>query len=102
MGLDPRLRGRSVNRYGGGMSRTMRAMQQDEAGKKLRAVGRPIPAPGTGELLIEISACGICRTDLHIADGDLKGPLRIVLGHEIVGRLAGLGEGINGWAVGDR
>ncbi len=84
------------------MSRTMRAMQLDEAGKKLRAVERPMPAPGTAELLIEIGACGICRTDLHIADGDLKGPLPIVPGHEIVGRVAGLGDAVNGWAIGDR
>jgi propanol-preferring alcohol dehydrogenase len=55
-------------------------------------VERPIPEPGPGELLIEIAACGICRTDLHIAEGDLHGPLPIVPGHEIVGRVAGTGE----------
>ena len=70
----------------------MRAMQLDRPGAPLRLVERPIPAPGPGELLIEIAACGICRTDLHIADGDLKGPLPIVPGHEIVGRVAGTGE----------
>jgi len=70
----------------------MRAMQLDRAGKGLRMVERPVPEPGPGELLIEVAACGVCRTDLHIADGDLKGPLPIVPGHEIVGRVAGTGE----------
>jgi len=70
----------------------MRAMQLDRPGAKLRMVERPIPKPGLGELLIEIAACGVCRTDLHIADGDLKGPLPIVPGHEIVGRVAETGE----------
>jgi len=70
----------------------MRAMQLDRPGARLRMVERPIPEPGPGELLIEIAACGICRTDLHIADGDLKGPLPVVPGHEIVGRVAGTGE----------
>ncbi|HEY5721023.1 MAG TPA: zinc-dependent alcohol dehydrogenase family protein [Allosphingosinicella sp.] len=84
------------------MSRTMRAMQLDAAGQKLRAVERDLPDPGPGELLIEVTACGICRTDLHIADGDLEGPLPIVPGHEIVGRVAALGEGATGWTAGDR
>ena len=70
----------------------MRAMQLDRPGAPLRMVERPIPEPGPGELLIEIAACGICRTDLHIADGDLQGLLPIVPGHEIIGRVAGTGE----------
>ncbi len=70
----------------------MRAMQLDRPGQPLRLVERPLPAPGPGELLIEVAACGICRTDLHIVDGDIKGPLPIVPGHEIVGRVAGTGE----------
>jgi propanol-preferring alcohol dehydrogenase len=69
----------------------MRAMQLDRPGAPLRMVERPLPVPSPGELLIEIAACGICRTDLHIADGDIKGPLPIVPGHEIVGRVAGTG-----------
>jgi propanol-preferring alcohol dehydrogenase len=84
------------------MSRTMRAMQLDAAGGPLRAVERVLPDPGPGELLVEVAACGICRTDLHIADGDIEGPMPIVPGHEIVGRVAALGEGAAGWAVGDR
>src|SRR3954471_13068779 len=69
----------------------MRAMQLERAGAPLRLVERLLPEPGPGELLIEVAACGICRTDLHIADGDLHGPLPIVPGHEIVGRVAGTG-----------
>jgi propanol-preferring alcohol dehydrogenase len=70
----------------------MRAMQLDRPGERLRMVERPLPAPGPGELLIEVAACGICRTDLHVVDGDIRGPLPIVPGHEIVGRVIGTGE----------
>jgi propanol-preferring alcohol dehydrogenase len=80
----------------------MRAMQLDAAGSPLRPVQRAIPDPGPGELLVEVSACGVCRTDLHIADGDLAGPLPVVPGHEIVGRVAALGAGAEGFAMGDR
>lgn len=80
----------------------MRAMQLDKAGAPLRPVERPLPVPGRGELLVEIAACGICRTDLHVADGDLSGPLPIVPGHEIVGRVAALGDGAEDFAIGDR
>jgi propanol-preferring alcohol dehydrogenase len=67
----------------------MRAMQLDQPGEKLRLVERPLPVPGPGELLIEVAACGICRTDLHVVDGDIKAALPIVPGHEIVGRVVG-------------
>ena len=70
----------------------MRAMQLDRPGAPLRMVERPVSEPGPGELLIEIAACGICRTDLHIADGDIEGPLPIIPGHEIVGRVVGTGQ----------
>ena len=70
----------------------MRAMQLDRPGERLRLVERPLPVPGPGELLIEVAACGVCRTDLHVVDGDIKGPLPIVPGHEIVGRVVGTGE----------
>ena len=80
----------------------MRAMELDRPGDKLRLVGRPVPAPGQGELLVEVAACGVCRTDLHIVDGDIKGTLPIVPGHEIVGRVAALGDGTEGFGVGDR
>jgi propanol-preferring alcohol dehydrogenase len=84
------------------MSRSMMAMQLDAPGAALRTVKRAMPEPGPGELLIEVSACGICRTDLHIADGEICGPLPIVPGHETVGRVAALGEGLGEFAVGDR
>jgi propanol-preferring alcohol dehydrogenase len=80
----------------------MQAMQLDSAGAPLRPVERAIPEPGPGELLIEVAACGVCRTDLHIADGELAGPLPIVPGHEIVGRVLALGSGAEGFAPGDR
>ena len=64
---------------------------------------RPVPVPAAGETLIEISACGVCRTDLHVVDGDLPDPkLPIVPGHEIVGRVAACGAGVSGLAVGAR
>ena len=84
------------------MTRRMRAMQLDSAGAPLRPVERARPEPGPGELLLEVAACGVCRTDLHIADGELSGPLPIVPGHEIVGRVLALGKGAAGFAVGDR
>ncbi|HEV2867163.1 MAG TPA: zinc-dependent alcohol dehydrogenase family protein [Allosphingosinicella sp.] len=65
----------------------MRAMQLDRPGERLRMVERPVPEPRPGELLIEIAACGVCRTDLHVCDGDIEGKLPIVPGHEIVGRV---------------
>jgi alcohol dehydrogenase, propanol-preferring len=84
------------------MTRPMHAMQLAAAGAPLGAVVRDVPEPGPGELLIEVAACGVCRTDLHIVDGELQGPLPIVPGHEIVGRVAALGEGASGYATGDR
>ncbi len=80
----------------------MRAMQLDRPGAPLRPVDRPVPEPGPGELLVAIAACGVCRTDLHIADGDLNGPLPIVPGHEIVGRVAAVGKGVTEFTIGDR
>ena len=80
----------------------MIAMQLDRPGEKLRMVERAVPEPGPDELLIEIAACGICRTDLHIADGDIRGKLPVIPGHEIVGRVAALGEGVDGFGHGQR
>ncbi|WP_322975324.1 zinc-dependent alcohol dehydrogenase family protein [Actinacidiphila bryophytorum] len=66
-------------------------------------VDRPAGAPGPGELLVEVEACGVCRTDLHLAEGDLP-PHRpgTVPGHEIVGRVLAAGEGVTRHAPGDR
>lgn len=81
---------------------TMRAMQLDCAGSPLRMVERPVPEPRAGQVRIAIAACGVCRTDLHVADGDIHGPLPIVPGHEIVGRIEALGAGVEGFAAGNR
>jgi propanol-preferring alcohol dehydrogenase len=74
-----------------------------EAGSALTAEERPIPRPGTGEVLIRVGASGVCRTDLHIVDGELtEAKLPLVPGHEIVGAVAALGEGAARFGVGDR
>jgi alcohol dehydrogenase, propanol-preferring len=71
----------------------MRAVLLDAPGTPLRLGELPPPEPGPGEVLLEVSACGVCRTDLHIADGELDKPkLPLVLGHQIVGRVATDGE----------
>jgi alcohol dehydrogenase, propanol-preferring len=69
-----------------GSPRTMRAMIFEEAGRPLRAVELPVPRPGLGQLLLRVHACGVCRTDLHLLDGEVEidYPPRI-LGHQIVG-----------------
>jgi alcohol dehydrogenase, propanol-preferring len=71
----------------------MRAMVLDAAGQPLRAAELPEPEPGPGQVALEVLACGVCRTDLHIVDGELSEPkLPLVLGHQIVARVAGGGE----------
>lgn len=81
----------------------MRAMVLDRPGVPLTMRERETPAPGRGEVLVEIAACGVCRTDLHVVDGELPRPkLPIVPGHEIVGRVAAVGEGVTGFALGER
>ena len=80
----------------------MWAMQLDRPGESLHPVERAIPLPGRNEMLIEVSACGVCRTDLHVVDGDITGKLPIVPGHEIVGRVIGLGENAGAFGLGDR
>jgi propanol-preferring alcohol dehydrogenase len=81
----------------------MHAMVLERAGAPLVMRARPVPAPGAGEVLIEIAACGVCRTDLHVVDGELPDPaLPLVPGHEIVGRVAALGAGVTDLALGQR
>lgn len=85
--------------------RTMRAMVLDRPGAQpaLRLVELPVPAAGAGQLLIAVEACGVCRTDLHLVDGELPNPvLPIVPGHEIVGRVVTIGSGVAGFTVGQR
>jgi len=82
---------------------TMKAMVLERMGEPLRLLDLPVPRPGTGQILIKVKACGVCRTDLHVYDGDLKNPkLPLILGHEIVGVVAEMGDGAGGLRVGDR
>ena len=74
----------------------MRAMVLRRPGERLAMEERPDPAPGPGQIRIRIEACGVCRTDLHVVDGELPDPkLPIVPGHEIVGRVEAVGEGVD-------
>lgn len=81
----------------------MRAMALEMPRTPLLMRERPLPTPGPREILVEVKACGVCRTDLHVVDGELPHPkLPIVPGHEIVGRIAGLGEGLAALRIGER
>lgn len=80
----------------------MRAMRLHRAGEPLVLEEIPRPQPGAGEVLVQVLACGVCRTDLHVVDGELTEPkLPLVPGHEIVGRVDALGEGVSGFETGD-
>jgi len=82
---------------------TMRVMLLAEQGEALLNTRLPVPCPGQGQVLVRVKACGVCRTDLHIMDGDLTEPkLPLVLGHEIVGEVVEIGEGAFGLAPGQR
>ncbi|CAN7637188.1 zinc-dependent alcohol dehydrogenase family protein [Neorhizobium sp. LjRoot104] len=81
----------------------MKAMVLYEVGKPLKLVERPNPVPGPKELLVRVEACAVCRTDLHVVDGDLKNPkLPLVPGHEIVGIVEAVGEGQPASRIGSR
>jgi len=81
----------------------MRAMVLRKVGAPLSLEDRPVPSPGPGQVLLRVAACGICRTDLHIVDGELSEPkLPLVPGHQIVGRVAALGNGAGAFQLGDR
>ncbi len=72
-------------------------------GGPLRLVDRPVPEPGPGQIRVQVSACGVCRTDLHVAEGDL--PVhrpRVVPGHEVVGRVDAVGPNAGRFSIGDR
>ena len=82
---------------------TMRAMVLEATRAPLRLVERAIPAPGAAQVLVRVHACGVCRTDLHVVDGELPNPrLPLVPGHEIVGTVAGVGAHVGGLREGDR
>jgi len=73
------------------------------SGERLRHIDVPEPEPGAGELLLRVGACAVCRTDLQLVEGDLVAHrLPTIPGHQAVGRVEALGEGVTGWSVGDR
>jgi propanol-preferring alcohol dehydrogenase len=81
----------------------MQAMVLNRIGAPLEWTERPDPLPGPGEVRLKISACGVCRTDLHVVDGELPDPrFPIVPGHEIVGRVDRIGLGVSGFDIGER
>lgn len=81
----------------------MRAMVLEEIGAPLRLRDLPVPEPGPGEVLVRVQACGVCRTDLHVVDGELPDPkLPLIPGHEVVGTVERLGPGVTGLAPGQR
>ena len=80
----------------------MRAMVLREQGAPLEPVDLPEPEPGAGEIQLRVDACGVCRTDLHVVDGDLREPnLPLVPGHQVVGEVAAVGEKCERFAAGD-
>ncbi|GAB4222735.1 MAG: zinc-dependent alcohol dehydrogenase family protein [Acidobacteriota bacterium] len=81
----------------------MRAMVLEAQRRPLVPREVPDPRPGAGQVLVEVEACAVCRTDLHVADGDLPDPkLPLILGHEIVGRVVDVGKGVPRARVGER
>jgi propanol-preferring alcohol dehydrogenase len=81
----------------------MKVMQLDRPGQPLRMIERPVPTPGPGEVRVRVAACAVCRTDLHVVDGELPEPvLPIVPGHEIVGRIEAVGQGVPATRRGER
>jgi propanol-preferring alcohol dehydrogenase len=81
----------------------MRAMVLKRPGEPLRMLEVPDPEPGPGQVLLKVHVCGVCRTDLHLVDGELPDPkLPVVPGHQIVGTVAATGPGVTRHAVGDR
>src|SRR5881398_2355065 len=81
----------------------MRAMVLEEVGQLLALRDLPKPKPGHGQLLVRVNACAVCRTDLHIVDGELPDPkLPLILGHQIVGRVEQIGANAGGFSMGDR
>jgi propanol-preferring alcohol dehydrogenase len=81
----------------------MRAMVLETPGAALKLMGLPVPNPGPDQVLLRVHACGVCRTDLHILDGELHKPkLPLILGHQIVGTVVGLGESVRRFNLGER
>jgi propanol-preferring alcohol dehydrogenase len=83
--------------------KTMRAMLLEKQRQPLKLVEVQVPQPKPGQVLIRVHTCGVCRTDLHVLDGDLSEPkLPLILGHQIVGTVAQLGEGVEKFNLGQR
>ena len=81
----------------------MHAMVMKELGKPLEWLELPDPLPQAGEIRVKVAACGVCRTDLHVVDGELPHPqVPIIPGHEIVGRIDALGSGVKDLEIGQR
>lgn len=81
----------------------MKAMVLKEAGRPLQLVDRAMPAPASGQVLVSVCACAVCRTDLHVVDGDLTEPkLPIIPGHEIVGKIVSTASDVERFKEGDR
>ncbi len=81
----------------------MQAMVLHEPKTALKLEQRDLPKPGAGEILLQVHACGVCRTDLHVVDGELTKPkLPLVIGHEIVASVLATGQGVSGFSVGQR
>ena len=81
----------------------MRAMVLDKPKHPLELCDVPKPKPARGQLLVRVSTCAVCRTDLHVVDGELPDPkLPLILGHQIVGRVEQIGRGNLNFAIGDR
>ena len=81
----------------------MQAMLLDTPGRPLRQTGLPLPAPGDGEVLLKVHACGVCRTDLHVVDGELPHPkLPLIPGHDIVGVVVEQGAQAERFGIGQR
>ncbi len=87
----------------GNRNGNMQGMQLQIPGHPLVPVELPIPEPGPGKILVRIQACGVCRTDLHVVDGELPDPkLPLIPGHEIVGTVEALGKGVERFTLGER
>src|SRR5208337_1467089 len=81
----------------------MHAMLLKKTGTALEWTELADPQPGHGEIRVKVAACGVCRTDLHVVDGDLPpGKMPVIPGHEIVGRIDAIGDGVEGLKMGER
>ena len=81
----------------------MRAMLLETQRQPLKLAEVPVPQAGTGQVLLKVQTCGVCRTDLHVLDGDLSEPkLPLILGHQIVGTVVGRGSGVDRFSLGQR